>query len=46
MLDMRLGTVDRRDAIDDGKPVLRREMAVARRHRDRLVAGEFLDLFD
>jgi len=22
------------------------EMAVARRHRDRLVAGEFLDLFD
>ena len=32
--------------IDDRKPVLRREMAVARRHRDRLVASEFLNLFD
>ena len=34
------------DAIDHGKPVLRREMAVARGHRDGLMACELLDLFN
>ena len=36
----------RGNPIDNGEPVFRREMAVARGHRDRLVTGEFLDVSD
>jgi len=45
-LDRRKDSTHSGDRIDHGKPMLRREMAVASRHRDRLVAGQFLDLFD
>lgn len=36
----------RGDSVDDGQPMLRRQMAIPRRHCDRLVSGEFLNLFD
>ncbi len=45
-LDRHKDSIHRGDPINDGKPMLRGEMTVAGRHRDRFVAGEFLDLFD
>jgi hypothetical protein len=45
-LDRNGDSIHRGDPINDGESMFRGEMTIACGHRNGLVAGEFLDLFD
>ena len=45
-LDRNGDSIHRGDTIDYRQPMFWRQMAIASGHRNCLVAGEFLDLFD